>query len=185
MTNLILALGANVSGPWGQPLQTLRRAVRSELPAASLKICSISALYETAPVGVPARQPRYLNAIAIVHTTHAPARVLAMLKNVERRAGRRRAAPGSARPLDIDIIDDRGRVIGWPPGRRRARLVLPHPEAHRRAFVLVPLSEIHPAWRHPCLGVSALTLLKRLRRWPGDVRRKLDSGWVSCQEGEV
>ena len=185
MKALVLSLGGNVSGTWGTPLETLRRAVRSELPAGSLKIYCISALYETAPVGVPARQPRYLNAIVIAHTTHAPARVLAMLKNLERRAGRRQSAPGSARPLDIDIIDDRGRVIGWPPGKRRARLVLPHPEAHKRAFVLVPLGEVDPRWRHPSLGVSALTLLKRLRRRPGDVRRKLDSGWVSCQEGEV
>lgn len=184
MKALVLALGGNVSGSWGTPLETLRRTLRLELPKV-FKICGISALYETAPVGAPQRQPRYLNAVVIAHATHAPGRTLTILKCMERRAGRRRGRPGSARPLDIDIVDYGGRVIGWPPGKRRAHLVLPHPEAHKRAFVLVPLSEVRPEWRHPCRGVSARTLLKRLPRRPGDVRRKLDSGWVSCQEGEV
>jgi 2-amino-4-hydroxy-6-hydroxymethyldihydropteridine diphosphokinase len=86
---------------------------------------------------------------------------------LERKAGRRAGRPQGPRPLDIDILDYGGRRLGWPGrGRRRARLVLPHPEAHRRAFVLVPLAQVAPHWRHPVLGASARALLDRLG-WKG------------------
>jgi len=178
---VILGLGANIPGLWGPPLETLQRAI-AQFDAAAIKVCRISALYQTAPVA-SVRQPPYLNVVVVARTRHAPARLLALLKCMERRAGRRVRALGAARPLDIDIIDFGGRVIGWPPGRRRPPLVLPHPEAHRRAFVLVPLLDVHPAWRHPYLGMSGRMLLQGLPRRPGDVWRKLASGWVSCQDG--
>lgn len=68
----------------------------------------------------------------------------------------------SARPLDLDLIDDCGRVMNWPePTRPGGPIVLPHPLMHRRGFVLVPLEEVAPHWRHPVLGASATTLLAR------------------------
>lgn len=181
MNDLILALGANISGVWGPPLETLRQTI-GRFDAAAIRVRSVSPLYETAPVG-SGRQPRYLNAVVTACAHQSPARLLAIFKHMERRAGRRICGRGGARPLDIDIIDFGGRVIGWPPARRRSPLVLPHPEAHRRAFVLIPLLDVCPAWHHPCLKVSGRRLLRRLSRRPGDVRRKLDSGWVSCEEG--
>jgi len=159
----------------------MRRTI-AELEAAAIRVHRISALYETAPVGY-GRQPRYLNAVVIARAHHSPGRLLTVLKQMERRAGRRPSARGGSRPLDIDIIDFGGRVIGWPPAGRRAPLVLPHPEAHRRAFVLIPLLDVCPTWHHPQLKVSARRLLARLSRNPADVRPKLDSGWVSCEEG--
>jgi 2-amino-4-hydroxy-6-hydroxymethyldihydropteridine diphosphokinase len=89
--------------------------------------------------------------------------MLRLLKRIERRAGRRLGRRWGPRPLDIDILDYRGTRIGWPPRRREpGRLILPHPEMHRRVFVLVPLLEIAPHWRHPILGLGARALLSHL-----------------------
>jgi 2-amino-4-hydroxy-6-hydroxymethyldihydropteridine diphosphokinase len=62
----------------------------------------------------------------------------------------------------------------------RGQVVLPHPEAHRRAFVLVPLLDVAPHWHHPALGQSAKTLLTKLAPRRSKVRRLLDSRWISC-----
>jgi 2-amino-4-hydroxy-6-hydroxymethyldihydropteridine diphosphokinase len=95
----------------------------------------------------------------------APAALLRLVKRLEYKAGRRFARRWSPRPLDIDVLDYGGRQIGWPVrGRERGRLILPHPEMHQRAFVLVPLLEVAPHWRHPVLGVGAERLLHDLNR---------------------
>lgn len=119
-----------------------------------------SPMYCSRPVGL-GRQARYVNAVARFHSTLPPAALLRYFKCLERGAGRRPRTPGrwAARPLDIDIIDFAGRVVGWHrpasarrPGRAPASLVLPHPLCHLRAFVLLPLSDIEPHWHHPVLG---------------------------------
>ncbi|HXF54989.1 MAG TPA: 2-amino-4-hydroxy-6-hydroxymethyldihydropteridine diphosphokinase [Hyphomicrobiaceae bacterium] len=177
-------MGANTPGPWGPPEVTLRRAIVAGLPGAGFEVIEMSSFYETAPIGAAAapRGPRYVNTVVVARARYAPARALSLLKRMERAAGRRSRGPGAPRPLDIDIVDFGGRITGWPPSARRPKLVLPHPEMHRRAFVLVPLAEVWPHWHHPCFGVSALTLLRRLARRPGDATRLLASHKVSCQE---
>jgi 2-amino-4-hydroxy-6-hydroxymethyldihydropteridine diphosphokinase len=162
---LILGLGANIAGPWGSPRETLLRALDA-LRQQGLTPLHHSAFFRTKPVG-GGRQPDYLNAVAVTAARLPPAALLRLVKGLERKAGRRAGRPQGPRPLDIDILDYGGRRLGWPGrGRRRARLVLPHPEAHRRAFVLVPLAQVAPHWRHPVLGASARALLDRLG-WKG------------------
>jgi 2-amino-4-hydroxy-6-hydroxymethyldihydropteridine diphosphokinase len=135
-----------------------------------------SKIYATAPLGA-GRQARYLNAVLVLQGGLAPTAVLRLAKQIERQAGRRFGRHWGPRRLDIDVLDHGARRLGWPPRRReRGRIILPHPEMHRRAFVLVPLLEIAPHWRHPVLGVTARTLLGRLA--PGarsGVREALDS----------
>jgi 2-amino-4-hydroxy-6-hydroxymethyldihydropteridine diphosphokinase len=139
----------------------LARAL-DELSRAGIRVVRISRTYSTAPLG-PGRQDRYLNSVALVAARLPPAVLLRLLKRIERRAGRRLGRKWGPRPLDIDILDYRGTRIGWPPRRRQSgRLILPHPEMHRRVFVLVPLLEIAPHWRHPVLGVGARALLSHL-----------------------
>lgn len=169
MNKVIIALGANTSGAWGTPEQTFKRA-----PAALAQLgivpVSVSKLYRTSPVG-RSRQPHYLNAVLIGVTNLPPGRLLRTLKKVERAAGRRSVFSGGRRPLDLDVIDHGGRILGWPARKRhRDRVTLPHPEAHRRAFVLVPVLDIAPYWVHPALRISARMLLTRLPRLRGDVR---------------
>jgi 2-amino-4-hydroxy-6-hydroxymethyldihydropteridine diphosphokinase len=159
---VILGLGANRPGRWGGPEATLTRA-GLELARLGLAPLCRSRLYVTAPVGVPG-QPDFVNAVVVIQARLSPAALLRTLKHLERQAGRRYGRPWGPRPLDIDIIDYAGRRLGWPPARgRRGRLILPHPHAHRRAFVLKPLSDIAPHWRHPVIGASARALLAQLK----------------------
>lgn len=158
---ILLALGANTPGSWGTPHETLTRALR-ELEAAGLKIERLSYFYKTRPVG-DGRQAPYLNAVLLARGGLAPGRLLRLLKQVERRAGRRPRPPLQPRPLDIDVLSHSGRRLNWPALRReRGRLILPHPLLHTRAFVLVPLLEVAPHWFHPALGRPAKTLMARL-----------------------
>jgi 2-amino-4-hydroxy-6-hydroxymethyldihydropteridine diphosphokinase len=158
---LLLALGANISGAWGQPKDTLLRSLR-ELSGAGLPPLCCSPFFRTRPLGTRP-QPDFLNAVVLTQATWAPAQLLRLVKGLERRAGRRLGPAWGPRPLDIDIVDYGGRRLGWPPPpQRRGRLILPHPEAHRRAFVLAPLAHVAPRWRHPVFGATARTLLGRL-----------------------
>jgi 2-amino-4-hydroxy-6-hydroxymethyldihydropteridine diphosphokinase len=186
--SLILALGANLPGRWGTPREALRRVVQ-ELAEVGLRPMAASRIYATTPIG-PGRQAPYLNAVLILESHIAPAALLRLLKRLERCAGRqrwggRRFGPlWGARCLDIDILDYAGRRIGAPSRRReRGGLVLPHPELHRRAFVLVPLVEVAPGWRHPVLGVTGRALLARLDRHKrAGVRQTLDSAAAACDK---
>jgi 2-amino-4-hydroxy-6-hydroxymethyldihydropteridine diphosphokinase len=128
-----------------------------------ISVKAVSPLYETEAVG-NARQPAYVNAVALIDTSLPPEALLRVLKGIERRAGRRGGRPWGPRTLDIDILDYGGQVRHWRGtrpafGNARARpLVLPHPLAHERPFVLRPLLDIAPGWRHPALKRSARDL---------------------------
>jgi 2-amino-4-hydroxy-6-hydroxymethyldihydropteridine diphosphokinase len=159
---ILVGLGANHPGPWGVPAATIKRAL-SEMERTGIAVDAISPFYETAAVG-RARQPAFVNTVALVATSLSPEALLRRLKEIERRAGRRGGRPWGPRTLDIDIIDYKGLVRHW-----RARkadfsragprpLVLPHPLMHERAFVLRPLLDIAPDWRHPVLRRSAQSL---------------------------
>jgi 2-amino-4-hydroxy-6-hydroxymethyldihydropteridine diphosphokinase len=179
---LLLGLGANIAGTWGPPVATLQRAV-GELQRAGIEIVRESRTYSAVPLG-PERQPPYLNAVILAKTRLSPAMLLRLVKRIEQQAGRRLTRRWGPRSLDIDILDYGGRRFGGnAPRTERGRLVLPHPELHRRAFVLVPLLEIAPQWLHPVLGVAGRRLLARLpandRR---QVRQALDLTTGTCDK---
>ena len=165
---ILVGFGANCPGPWGTPAETAARALR-EMERAGLTVVAVSPLYETAAIG-RARQPAYVNGVALLDTSLPPEALLRLLKRIERRAGRRGGSPWGPRSLDIDIVDYKGLVRHWR-GRRGAfarpgarPLVLPHPLAHERPFVLKPLSDVAPDWRHPVLGMNAGDLLRQASR---------------------
>ena len=180
---VFLGLGANIPGPWGAPSATIARALE-ELRQSGVRVVCASRVFSTAPLG-PGLQHRYSNAVLEVATALAPAALLRLLKRIERRAGRRLAARSRApRPLDIDILAYGAARIGWPARRRlRGGLILPHPEMHVRAFVLMPLLDVAPDWRHPVLGVGARALLARLSRSKvADIRQSLDFQRSACDK---
>jgi 2-amino-4-hydroxy-6-hydroxymethyldihydropteridine diphosphokinase len=181
-STILLGLGSNLAGPWGESQAILARTLH-ELTAAGLRILACSSFYATSPVGI-GRQPTYVNAVVMATAPVGPADLLRTLKRIERMAGRRLGRHWGPRQLDIDVLDFGGRQIGKPRDRRRpGQLLLPHPEMHRRAFVLLPLREVAPSWRHPRLGLSAATLLSRLpARDRAGVRRVLDSPTTLCEK---
>ncbi len=174
---VILAFGSNMAGEQGGPVEVLEAAV-SGLQQAGVCFLKTSSLYIT-PASGASYQDDFYNFVACCETSHHPEKLLKLIKLLERQAGRRGGLYWGPRPLDIDIIDYKFRISGWRQGVRRkvsradkgkdvkaqygqakiSRLVYPHNEMHRRGFVLLPLSEICPLWRHPVFGLRVGSLL--------------------------
>ena len=160
---VLLGLGSNEAGPWGEPAEAIERAL-AELDTQGVTIERVSRLFAAEPMG-PMPQAVYANAAAAGLTALDPDALFALLKRLEASAGRRPGPRWGPRPLDIDILDYDGTVLGWDAPHdpmQPAHLVLPHPELHKRAFVLEPLAEIAPKWRHPVLDLTARQMLAKL-----------------------
>lgn len=156
-----ICLGSNIQSAWGNSLTTLSEAI-DKIKRLGLQLVCSSPVYLTPPLG-SVRQPPYFNKVIAVRGSIASAGLLRALKKLEVCAGRRELGRWKPRPLDLDILDHGGRVVGRHRGQRvRGRCVLPHPEMHVRAFVLLPLALAAPHWHHPRLGASARQLLARL-----------------------
>ena len=153
----VIALGANVDGNWGAPDQTLKVCLK-RLACQGFNDIKVSPLYRTRAVG-SVRQPDYLNCVIQANCAATPRQVIDMFKKNEYCAGRRARGRNAARPLDIDLLDFGGRVVNWPVGHPRPKLVLPHPLIAARAFVLAPLADLMPGWIHPVYQLTAHQLL--------------------------
>jgi 2-amino-4-hydroxy-6-hydroxymethyldihydropteridine diphosphokinase len=158
LSPILVAIGANLPGPDGaSPLQTCQRAAAALDQIPGVRLAALSRWHITPP-DPPSDQPCYVNAVALLRGTADPADLLAALHRIEAAAGRRRTVPNAARTLDLDIVAMGGLVRAAPDP------VLPHPRAHLRRFVLLPLAEIAPAWLHPILGHPASVLIAALER---------------------
>lgn len=177
---ILIALGANLpTARHGPPARGLDAALAA-LAAAGVRTAARSRWYRSAPLP-PAAGPWFVNGVARVETALPPQALMARLLSVEAAFGRRRSAAGAARPLDLDLLDYRGRVMRRAAGDEGPALTLPHPGLAHRAFVLAPLAEAVPEWRHPETGVTAAALLAALP--PGQVAEPLESGWNGHTDG--
>lgn len=152
---VLIGLGANLDSPvWGPPRETLIAALAA-LDRAGVTTLARSGWYRSAPVP-PSAQPWFVNAVAAVAVAVDANRLLALMQRIESDFGRIRAERNAARILDLDLLDYRGEQICSPD------LILPHPRLHQRRFVLEPLAELAPQWRHPITGQTARQLLAAL-----------------------
>ncbi len=162
-----LSFGSNL----GDRAANLRAAVAQliDSPGAgrdeSIRLLKSSALYETQPVDVP-NQPWFLNCIATIETNMTPRELLQRALQVEAAMGRLRMGEKTSRNIDIDIVLFGDRIID------ESGLKIPHPEMHRRRFVLEPLVEIAPEVVHPALKKTARELLAELPN--GQTVRRLE-----------
>jgi 2-amino-4-hydroxy-6-hydroxymethyldihydropteridine diphosphokinase len=163
---ILIGIGANLIGPHGNSLlDTVRWAAFQLDGLLNLHLRSLSRWYRTEPLPA-SEQPFYVNGVAHLAvpadaTEPEPAELLLQLQAIEARAGRVRGERNAARTLDLDIIamGEDGQTTRVAPDP-----ILPHPRAHLRAFVLMPLLEVAPNWLHPSSGLSAQELLARLPR---------------------
>jgi 2-amino-4-hydroxy-6-hydroxymethyldihydropteridine diphosphokinase len=151
---ILVALGANLPSPiYGGPVATLTAAL-AEMNRQGIEILKASRWYQTAPVPV-SDQPWYVNGVASVATELPPAALLTRLHTIEATFGRVRDVVNAPRVLDLDLLTYGDRhSTDWP--------VLPHPRLQERAFVLLPLGDVAPDWRHPVSGEAIETMLARI-----------------------
>jgi len=131
--------------------------------SAAIRPLLSSHLYETAPVGGPDDQGRFLNSVLKIETTLPPEALLVRCHKIEHLYRRERIVRWGARTLDLDLLFYGDQVI------KTETLELPHPRLHLRRFVLVPLADVAAEFVHPILGESVRELLARLPPEPGDV----------------
>lgn len=158
MTKAFVGLGSNL----GEREAQIRRAIEELGKLPRTKLALVSSLYDTEPVG-EVDQPRFLNAVACMETELTAGELLWNLLLVEQRLGRVRAKvkKWGPRTIDLDLLFF-GDLVAEEPG-----LIVPHPEAHLRAFVLTPLAEIDPEFVHPVLGETIAAILLRLPKESG------------------
>ena len=162
---IVVAIGANLPAVgYETPLETCEAAVRRLEDDPDIRVVARSRWYESEPVP-KSDQPWYVNGAVAVETDLIPEVLLARLHVIEDSFGRVRRVRNEARPLDLDLIDYDGalRIGAVAP-------TLPHPRAAERAFVLLPIRDLDPAWCHPVLGQQVSALLAALPEEGGAIR---------------
>lgn len=144
---VIVALGCNDKGVWRDCKQALEAALARFRPEG-IDVVARSSWWRSAAWPDPA-DPPFLNGVVVVRTELDPHALMATLGRIEEIFGRTRGAPNAPRTLDLDLIAY-GRLSGDMDG-----LILPHPRAAERLFVMGPLAEIAPDWEHPMGGQAA------------------------------
>lgn len=149
MAQVYLLLGSN-TGNTNQNLKTARAAIETKVG----KIISSSSVYRTEPWGLQ-DQPWFLNQLVVADTARSPHETLAILMGIEEQMGRERTDKWGPRTLDIDILYFDSEIVV------SRDLKIPHPEIQFRNFVLIPLAEVSPGFKHPVLNLTNRELLER------------------------
>jgi 2-amino-4-hydroxy-6-hydroxymethyldihydropteridine diphosphokinase len=153
LTGVICYIG--VGSNLGDSLQNCREAINSLRQIQEIELTRISSFYETEPVGNE-EQDWFINAVLEIKTTLIARDLLNRLQNIEKSLGRVREEKNGPRTIDLDLLFYDQEMI------KDADLIVPHPEMHKRRFVLEPLAEIASYFIHPVFGISIRGLNDRL-----------------------
>lgn len=189
----LLAFGANLPSGAASPQETVLRAM-DIISDDKVSELNRSSLFATPAFPDPSG-PRYVNACTMVQTELSPKALLKHVHRVEDTLGRVRDQRWGARVIDIDLLSlamivcpDLETHRSWaalPPEDQIARtpdeLILPHPRIADRSFVLVPLAQIAPLWRHPVTGLTATEMLKSLPDSEIEAIEALERAESGCQ----
>lgn len=133
MKRCFIAIGSNLD----HPVIQVKTALNELQNLPNSKFISASSLYQSKPIG-PQNQPDFINAVAAIDTNLTASNLLTELQQIEHRHHRVRKMPWGPRTLDLDLLLYGNDVIQLP------KLIVPHPELEKRAFVLIPLAQIAP-----------------------------------------
>lgn len=151
MATVLIGLGSNLGNRQRYLKEALNRL--SRLPLIKLK--AASGWIETAPMGGPP-QGKYLNGVAQMETPLIPLELLHLLQAIEQQMGRpQKRVQWGPRVIDLDLLSYGDLIL------KGKTLTLPHPRMHQRPFVLIPLSQLSPRWRHPIFKLTAKQLLTK------------------------
>ena len=153
---ILVGLGANLEFGGFTPVQNMEKVLAELDDHESVEVEDVSSWYSTAPVG-KVDQPDYVNGAARLKTRLEPLDLMRLLLETEKRYGRVRGERWGPRTMDLDLLDFDGSVLDT--AEEGITLHLPHPRMHERAFVLAPLLDVAPTWKHPVSGRSGADYL--------------------------
>ena len=153
--NIIISIGGNIKSKDGShPIHVAKKAINC-LANYSIQVTNQSSWYETEPIP-KSDQPNYFNCVVFAKTTLNELNVLNSLHDIENIFGRRRIAVNEDRVIDLDLIDYSNKIL------ENKDIIIPHPRAHKRRFVMEPLAELDKNWVHPILNKNVSEILKKL-----------------------
>ena len=167
---IFLGLGSNLPSKYGDRFANINLAI-SCLDGYGIKVIKKSSFYET-PSYPNNENPKFINAIILVETTLPPVDLMSVLIFIEKKLERKRGKKNDPRTCDIDIIDYNSEILNLR--YNNIELTVPHKELTSRNFILFPLQEISPMWRHPKTKEFISVLLQKLSKEDKNSILKID-----------
>ena len=157
---IFLGLGSNLSSKYGDRFENINLVI-SFLEGYGIKVIKKSSFYET-PSYPNEKNPKFINIVILIETTLSPVDLMSVLIFIEEKLGRKRDKKNDPRTCDIDIIDYNGQILNLK--YNNLDLSIPHKKLTKRNFVLFPLQEIFPEWKHPKTKEIINVLLQKLSK---------------------
>ena len=172
---IILSLGSNLKSKFGNRFDNLIYAM-SFLEEKGVKIDKRSSFFET-PSYPDKKNPKFINIVISINTNLSINNLIDLIIFTEEKLGRKRIRKNDPRTCDIDIIDYKNEVLNFE--YKKSFFSIPHGQLSKRNFVLYPLKEILPDWKHPKTKESIDSLIQKLSDDDGKSILKVKKNWYS------